>query len=290
MVEVSKFVNDYIKNLNMLNVDEKVAYSIIAFFLKLNLNNLILSKNNICLSENDVISLTNLLDKYYVHHIPMQYITGKVFFFNEEYIVNENVLIPRPDTEILVETAITYIDKFNLKNGIDMCTGSGCVGISIANNSNISHIDLVDVSKSALDVAKNNIILNNVQSKCDIIFSDILSHFTKNTSNFHNKYDIIVSNPPYIKSDDIDNLSEYVKKEPILALDGGKDGILLYKRILSEAKYILSSNSYCIFEIGYDQKNDLINLINSIDSYEYIDCIKDYGGNDRVVICRFHRI
>lgn len=227
--------------------------------------------------------LHQLIYKYITDKYPLQYIIGKQFFYNEEYIVDKNVLIPRADTEILIEQAIKYINNENLYNLLDMCTGSGCIGISIAKNSNVSKVTLVDISTDALNIANKNIMLNNVQDKCSIKKSDLFKNLDLDT-----KYDIIVSNPPYIKTEDIKGLSEYVKKEPLLALDGGTSGLNIYLDIFNNAINYLNNEGLLIIEIGYDQKNDLINIIENNNNFELIECIQDYSKNDRVIVCRFH--
>ena len=213
----------------------------------------------------------------------MAYIIGKVNFYNEQYIVNHDVLIPWLDSEILVEKAIEYINNENLNTMLDMCTGSGCIGISITKNSKIKYTTLIDVSKEALEIANKNIILNKVDKKCSTIHSDLFSSL--NNSNI--KYDIIVSNPPYIPTKDINGLDASVKKEPTIALDGGKDGMDFYRKILKQALNHLNNNAVLIFEIGYDELEKFKEIINRYAEYKVVESLKDYGGNDRVVVCRF---
>lgn len=228
--------------------------------------------------------LVKNLDEYYILKNPLQYITGNVNFFNENYIVDDNVLIPRQDTEILVEEAIKIINKYNLKTALDLCTGSGCIGISVANNSKILSVTLSDISKEALDIAKKNVKKNKAYKVKKYVLSDMLDIHIKEGS----KYDIILSNPPYIPTNDIEYLDENVKKEPVLALDGGVLGIDKYLKILDDASKVLNENGYILLEIGYDQKDILKNLINKYMWYEYLGCVKDYGGNDRVVILKYN--
>ena len=162
--------------------------------------------------------------------------------------------------------------------------GTGCIGISISNNSNIESTLLCDISKEALEITKDNIKYNN-SSKCVAINTDLFSNVIAT-----NNIDILVSNPPYIKSSVIDTLDNYVKNEPILALDGGSLGLDIYTRILNESVNCLKDGAYILFEIGYDQKDDLINLINNTKYFKYIECIQDLNLKDRVIVCRFHQI
>ena len=187
---------------------------------------------------------------------------------------------------------------------LDLCTGSGAIGISIAKYVDNSKITLSDISNEALKVAKQNYINivgknsyihsqnslkynvgvdANIDPKKQIKFvqSDLFKNMDKNT-----KFDIIVSNPPYIKSDVIRTLDKEVQKEPILALDGGKDGLDIYRKIIKEAYKYLKCNGYLCLEIGYDQKKEVINLIESIGEYKDIYSKKDLAGNDRIVICK----
>ncbi len=151
-------------------------------------------------------------------HIPIQYITNKQEFMGLEFYVDENVLIPQPDTEILVEEVIGIVKKEQKIKILDLCTGSGAIGISIAKNIENCEITLSDISNDALNVAKQNCINNRIENEIKIIHSDLFE-------NIEGKFDIIVSNPPYIKSDVIRTLDKEVQNEPILALDGGKDGL-----------------------------------------------------------------
>lgn len=140
------------------------------------------------------------------------------------FYVNENVLIPRQDTEVLVEEVISIAKRINAKKILDLCTGSGSIAVSIAKYIENSQITAVDISKEALMVAKKNAKNNNVENQITFVKSDLFNKLGKE------KYDIIVSNPPYIKKDVIKKLSKDVQNEPIIALDGGKDGLVFYKK------------------------------------------------------------
>lgn len=280
-------LNEYINNYTKLNLDKyelNDMLRIVAKVKKVNKEEVHINLKSMVLSFEEQIILDTLFDKYYKKNIPLQYILGKQYFYNEEYEVNENVLIPRSDTEILVEKAIEYINKENLETMIDMCTGSGCVGISIAKNSNIKFGFLVDISSKALEVASKNNILNGTNKNLSILKSNLFDEF-KNIQ--QSKFDIIVSNPPYIKTDVIKTLDKHVQNEPHLALDGGKDGLFVYKKIINQSKQILRHNGYLMLEIGYDQLNKIVKLIEKEKEYEIVEMVKDLAGNDRVVICRF---
>lgn len=208
--------------------------------------------------------------------IPSQYIIGKCEFMGYEFFVDENVLIPRNDTEVLVETVIEYAEKEGFKTVLDMCTGSGCIGISLSLNG-IEKVTISDISKGALSIAKKNAEYNNAKN-ITIIESDVFESFSDDMV-----FDCIVSNPPYIRTDVIPTLMKEVRdNEPMNALDGGEDGLYFYRKITKESRKYLKDNGYLFFEIGYDQSDDLHKIM-SENSFSGIQTIKDYTGNDRVV-------
>ena len=215
---------------------------------------------------------------------PVQYITGKQEFMGMTFKVNENVLIPQPDTEVVVEKAIEAINIYDFENDtdkdihifnstvdsdqrvikvLDLCTGSGAIAIYV-------DITASDISLEALEIARENAINNNATIK--LIESDMFE-------NLDFDYDIIVSNPPYIKTDVIETLDKDVQCEPHLALDGGKDGLRFY-RVINRNLDRLKQNGYLILEIGYDQAEDIKKIFSNAKIY------KDYGGNDRVAVIK----
>lgn len=213
-------------------------------------------------------------------HIPLQHIIGKWYFMGREFYVSPDTLIPRPDTEILVENALR-----ELKNGgsvADLCTGSGCIGISmLVYREDISSMLLCDISKSALNIAKKNAIANTVSGKCTFLCGDI----TRDLPN--TKFDMIVSNPPYIPSKDIAFLSDEVKKEPMIALDGGEDGLDIIRFLIGEGLSYLNKNGKMLIEFGYDQGEIMDTLLDKKQKegkIKHYEIIKDYGGNDRVAL------
>lgn len=210
---------------------------------------------------------------------PIQYILNCQEFMGLNFYVDENVLIPQPDTEILVEETINIANEIQNKSQIkilDMCTGSGAIGISISKLLKNVKVYVSDISNEALNVAKKNSEKNTVN--IDFIQSDLFENFSKDY-----KFDIIVSNPPYIKTEVIKTLSEEVKKEPILALDGGQDGLDFYKNIIKEARNFLNADGYLALEIGYDQR-EAVEKIFIENKFKNIYSKKDLSENDRIVI------
>lgn len=211
--------------------------------------------------------------------MPLQYITNKQEFMGLNFYVDENVLIPQPDTEILVEEVLEKIkDTKNEMSILDICTGSGAIGISLAKNIDNVNVTMSDISEEALKIAQKNAKTNNVLDKCEFIKSNMFE-------NIENTYDVIVSNPPYIKSKVIKTLGKEVQNEPLIALDGGEDGLDFYKIIIQTAYKHLKKNGILALEIGYDQKEEVINLIKENDKYIDIYSKKDLAGNDRIIIC-----
>ena len=212
--------------------------------------------------------------------IPLQHITHSQEFMKMDFYVNEKVLIPRPDTEILVEEVIKIASKMQNPVILDLCTGSGAIGISIAKYVKDAKIYATDISEEALEIARRNAQNLGVTEKIKFIKSNLFDKIKKI------KFDIIVSNPPYIKKEDIHYLSEEVQKEPELALNGGDDGLDFYRKIVNQSIEYLKLGSYLCMEIGYDQKIDVIDIIEQENKYVDTYSKKDLYGNDRIIVTR----
>ncbi len=211
-----------------------------------------------------------------INHIPLQQIIGQTQFMGLTFKVNENVLIPRFDTEILVDEVVKYVgdDFFKV---LDMCTGSGCIAITISYMCDNLAVTASDISKDALDVAKENNTLN--QTDVTFVESDLFEKI-------EGKFDVIVSNPPYIRTKDIESLDEEVKMhDPHLALDGGESGLDFYQTIITQAKDYLNENGMIFFEIGFDQAEEVSNILKE-NGYKNIVVKKDLAMNDRVIYAK----
>ena len=295
-------------SLNVEDADIKLKI-LIEYVFKISKEKLILKYKD-AINEKQVEEFRKLLKKL-ENGIPIQYIINNQEFMGLNFYVDENVLIPQPDTEILVEEVIKYcnelrnnesedketnkdykeniekepiinkedknINKKTIKI-LDLCTGSGIIGISIYKYLENVEIYASDISQKALNIAEKNTNLNN--AKINFINSDMFE-------NIHIKdFDIIVSNPPYIESKVIESLSKEVQNEPKLALDGGEDGLKFYRCILENAKDYLRKNGAIFLEIGYDQKEKIEEILKSYKIYKETKCIKDFGGNNRVIIIK----
>lgn len=224
--------------------------------------------------------------------MPLQYITGTQEFMGMEFNVNENVLIPRQDTETMVEDALEVIGKNTLRGEalsikakgswdiLDLCCGSGAIGISISKLSKNTKVTCSDLSGNALQVAKTN--ASKLNAKIAFKEGDLLEPFKGRFKN--RKFDMIISNPPYIKSDVIPGLQTEVKDhEPMMALDGGESGLDYYERIIADAAGCLKKEGILMLEIGHDQREDVCRLIEETGSFKDITGLKDLAGRDRIV-------
>lgn len=214
---------------------------------------------------------------------PIAYIIGKKEFMGLDFIVNNNVLIPRPDSETIVETAIRLINSSdNLKNKyekgelkvLDLCAGSGALGLSLKYNLSRINLTLSDISSAAVEVIKQN--SDSLNLKTEILVSDLFENIKDN-------YDLIISNPPYIKEEDIINLPDDIKNyEPHIALSGGASGYYFYRKIIQESIKFLNKNGYLLVEAG-DNQSDTIKEIYQLNGYEGISSERDLINVERVV-------
>ena len=249
----------------------------------------ILNKDRQYLLVYDSEELKNIQEEKYFKSIdeliggkPLQHITHSQEFMKMNFFVNEDVLIPRPDTEILVEEVIGLCKNKNKVKILDLCTGSGAIAVSLARYLKNSEVVAVDISKKAIAISKKNAKSNKVEDRITFIESDLFQKIKKD------KYDVIVSNPPYIKKRLIKTLDKEVQNEPSIALDGGEDGLDFYRKIINESYNYLKFGGYLCLEIGYDQKQEVVDLIKKENKYLSVYTKKDFGGNDRIVIAQIN--
>lgn len=250
------------------DVDEREARLLLALSMGVSASELV--KFDVC-DEKQYSKYLNYIERR-VSGEPYAYISGHKEFMKLDFVVTSDVLIPREDTEILVLEAI----KQDKKRILDLCTGSGCIAVSLAKYIKDSTVDAVDICEKAIEVARNNAISNGVD--VNFICSDLFE-------NVCDKYDMIVSNPPYIRSVDIEELQNEVKHEPMKALDGGKDGLYFYNQISSEAKEFLDDDGVILFEIGFDEGEAVKDILES-NGFIDVKIIKDLSENDRVVYAK----
>ncbi len=206
---------------------------------------------------------------------PIAYITNNKSFWRDKFITNKNALIPRPDSEHLVDQTLKIIKKNQSKRILDVGVGSGCLSISILKERTYCKCDAIDLSKNALKLAKINANLHQL--------SDRIKFYKRDVDNFYNdKYDLIISNPPYINKHKIKYLGS-INYEPKIALDGGLDGLEVTRKIISKSKHLLKNNGKLILEIGHDQKYKVVNFLNK-KNFFINKIIKDYGNNTRCIV------
>lgn len=214
-------------------------------------------------------------------HIPLQHLTGQQEFMGLKFLVNEHVLIPRQDTELLVEKAMEVIQSMENPEDVevlDMCTGSGCIIISLQKLLCLKGAIAVDVSAAALEVAAKNAELNEASVR--FVKSNLFE-------NIEDRYDMIVSNPPYIETAEVETLMPEVRNhEPRLALDGDSDGLKFYREITESAVHHLKKNGFLLYEIGYNQAESVRNILRN-NHFTEIEVFQDLAGKDRVIKAKF---
>lgn len=222
----------------------------------------------------------------YVRGVPVQYITGETEFMGLEFQVNPSVLIPRPETEVLVERVLQLMGKegFASPDILDLGTGSGAIAVSLTKHNPLCKIVASDISEEVLEVAKANAALNGVTDRVCFVLSDLFNGIDENE-----RFDLIISNPPYIPADHYDALPLEVKSEPRLALDGGEKGLEFYRKIIPESAKRLKESGYLVMEMGFGQSETIKKLADSTGSFVETEIVKDHNGINRVFFARKHR-
>lgn len=274
MPTVKEVLNDTKKRLkeqgiDTFSLDSSLLVSEVTGFTKIQL--VTHDRDEVTVEQLD--RLENLVEER-LKNKPMQYILGHCKFMGLDFKVTENTLIPRGDTENIVEEVIATIEDSGYNTVLDMCTGTGAIAISVAHYTK-AKVTASDISKKALEVAREN--AQNLNADVNFIESDLFE-------NINEKFDVIVSNPPYIESEVIPTLMEQVKDyEPMLALDGGKDGLDFYRNIINQANNYINQNGCIVFEIGYNQGGQVKSLLENA-GFVNINVKQDLAGLDRLVI------
>ena len=233
--------------------------------------------NNKKILNNDSLDYFKRLIKERARGKPIAYLINKKFFSDYEFYINKNTLIPRPDTEILIEESLRLTKHKDKINVLDIGVGSGCILLTILKERKNSYGTGIDISKKSLDICKINAKNLNIESRVNFYKTDI-DKFVKG------KYDLVVSNPPYIKSCDLKYLErDVVNFEPRLALDGGLDGLSKIRKVINKSSELIKKNGKFILEIGFDQKNKVIKLLNKRGFY-INSTLKDFANNDRCIV------
>ena len=265
-------LNEAIKRLESAGVDNP-AYDARELFYRIGGVGKPIFLNTVCTSP----ELESAIDRR-AKREPLQYIIGSVGFYKEEYRVTPDCLIPRSDTEILVDLVVKRLPKG--EKLLDLCTGSGCVAISSIANTEETSAVAVDISKGALAIAKENAALNGVSERIRLVKCDCLSPMPNEVT--ENKYFCLTANPPYIREEVYRGLAEEIFHEPRLALVADDQGLEFYRTLVPVGMSLVKKGGFLAFEIGYDQGADLIKIAES----HGLECeiIKDYSGNDRVAL------
>lgn len=246
---------------------------------------LYLNKNKV-LDRKESSFISSVLKRRFLGD-PIQYILGRQEFMGLEFRVNKDVLIPRQETEILVEIVLQYVTRSQGRkdtsvNILDIGTGSGCIAISLAKFLPDVKITATDISQEALNIAVENAKAHRAEDRISFICGDLFTPYAIRLT----PYDLIVSNPPYIPGAEIAGLQPEISYEPAVALDGGEDGLDFYRRIIQESPLYLKPGGFLIMETGIGQSGEIKNIFKIAGNFEIIEVVKDYNGIDRVAIAR----
>lgn len=233
------------------------------------------------LIDEKVVGKFNKIIERRATRFPLQYILGEMYFYGRQFIVNRDVMIPTPETERLCELAVNYIKNEKIENPkiLDIGTGSGVIAVTVLSELHDAWITATDISQAALTMARKNAAMHGIESRIDFRKSDLFEEFISD-----DKYDLILSNPPYISDGEYEKLPPEVLYDPKIALASGSDGLDFIRRLLKEAPYYLNNNGRLMFEIGYDQADKITSLTEKDNRYRSINLIKDLNDINRVVI------
>lgn len=279
MITYRQLIANAKKKIDLVNLEHRAVHEFLMDILACDRTKLIMIEEDE-VSEEVLDKFSEMLSEYIFDFKPIEYILGYTYFCGNKMYVNENTLIPRNETEEVVEEAIKLISQKGYKDVLDLASGSGAIAISVKNVLPSVNVMGSDISKGALEVAKRN--ANSIGVKVDFVESDVLEYFINNDM----KFDMIISNPPYVSLDYV-LPNKIIEHEPKLALYANEDGMYYYRKIMEDAKKVLNDNGSIIFEIGYNQGEKIKELANkTLNNYE-IEVKKDLSNNDRIVIINF---
>ena len=272
--EILKKGENYLKK-NKIKNPNLDAELILSKVLNKKREEILLNTNN-KLKNRDILIFEKYLQRRFLKE-PMAYILGYKYFWKYKFLANKSVLIPRPDTELIIEESLNYIRNDKSKKILDIGTGSGCIIVSLIKERPKCVATAIDISKKAIIVAKTNAKLHHLENKINFINIDIDKYKSYN-------YDLIISNPPYINSIELNRLDDDIKShEPKLALSGGSDGFREIKKVIAKSKALLKINGKLIMEIGHKQRNQSLKILKNFGFY--INKIsKDLSGKDRCIV------
>ena len=272
--EILKKGENYLKK-NKIKNPNLDAELILSKVLNKKREEILLNTNN-KLKNRDILIFEKYLQRRFLKE-PMAYILGYKYFWKYKFLANKSVLIPRPDTELIIEESLNYIRNDKSKKILDIGTGSGCIIVSLIKERPKCVATAIDISKKAIIVAKTNAKLHHLENKINFINIDIDKYKSYN-------YDLITSNPPYINSIELNRLDDDIKShEPKLALSGGSDGFREIKKVIAKSKALLKINGKLIMEIGHKQRNQSLKILKNFGFY--INKIsKDLSGKDRCIV------
>ncbi len=280
-----EILNQAIERLRLAGIDRPRTNAELLLGTVLNKSkvDLYLDKDRILTS--DEIEKFNQYIKERISHRPVQYIIGTLEFFGLEFKVDQRVLIPRPDTETLVEVVIEQLANKENPKIIDLGTGSGAIAITLATNLKSPFIYATDVSKEALEVAKENAKSNNVESQIEFLCGDLFEPL-KN-KDIEGQIDCVVSNPPYVSKDELETLPREIKDyEPIVALESTEEGIFFHEKIIEGSLDFLNKSGILALEVGLGQADKVADLIQNRKDFKSVEIKKDLGGIERIVVSR----
>lgn len=275
MITYGKLIENAKKKIDLNGLEHRAIYAFLGDILNVDKTKLLMIKDEL-VEDNILERFSEMLADYIIDEIPIEYVLGYTYFYGNKIKVNNNVLIPRDETEELVEKAIGIIKEGD--KVLDLCTGSGAIAVSLKKEVKNIEVAASDISSKALTVAREN--AKNNDCEIEFIEGDLIYPFIMN----NRKFDVIVSNPPYIsKSYQINN---FVKHEPSIALFAENDGLENYEIIIKNLEKVLNKDGYILFEIGYDQKEKIMDVCKKhLNNYE-VNAYKDISGNDRMVVIK----